>query len=78
MIFVNSMSDLFHEDVPEDFIADVFAVMGRAPQHTFQILTERHERLAELGRELPWHPTCGWVSRSRTGASSIALTPCAK
>jgi protein gp37 len=63
MIFVNSMSDLFHEDIPEDFIADVFAVMGRAPQHTFQILTKRHERLAELGRELPWHPNV-WMGVS--------------
>jgi protein gp37 len=55
MIFVNSMSDLFHEDIPEDFIADVFEVMGRARRHTFQILTKRHERLAELGQELTWH-----------------------
>ena len=44
-IFVNSMSDLFHEDVPYEFIAKVFAVMARCPQHTFQILTKRPERM---------------------------------
>lgn len=44
-IFVNSMSDLFHEDVPDDFIDRVFAIMALAPQHTFQILTKRPERM---------------------------------
>lgn len=44
-VFVNSMSDLFHEDVPNEFIARVFSVMGRAPQHTFQILTKRPARM---------------------------------
>ena len=63
MIFVNSMSDLFHEDIPEQFIVDVFEVMGRARQHTFQILTKRHERLADLGRELTWHPNV-WMGVS--------------
>src|SRR3954449_4805207 len=48
LIFVNSMSDLFHERVPADLIRDVFGVMGSASQHTFQILTKRHERLIEL------------------------------
>lgn len=47
-IFVNSMSDLFHKDVPDDFIASVFAVMAMAPQHTFQILTKRHARMRVL------------------------------
>ncbi len=46
--FVNSMSDLFHEDVPFEFIAKVFAVMALCPQHTFQILTKRAERMAEF------------------------------
>jgi len=46
-IFVNSMSDLFHEDVSDEFIDKVFAVMGLAPQHTFQILTKRPERMRE-------------------------------
>ncbi len=45
MIFVNSMSDLFHEDVPDAFIDKVFAVMALAPQHTFQVLTKRPERM---------------------------------
>ena len=44
-VFVNSMSDLFHEDVPDDFIDQVFAVMALCPQHTFQILTKRAERM---------------------------------
>jgi protein gp37 len=56
LVFVNSMSDLFHEDVPFDYIDQVFDVMERCPQHTFQILTKRPERLAEycnLWDELP-------------------------
>jgi protein gp37 len=54
-IFVNSMSDLFHPEVSEDFIRAVFDVMGDAYWHTFQILTKRSERLAELAVKLPWH-----------------------
>ncbi len=46
-IFVNSMSDLFHEDVPFEFIDKVFAVMALAPQHTFQVLTKRAQRMAQ-------------------------------
>jgi len=53
-IFVNSMSDLFLEAVPVDFIKQVFDVMGRAHWHTFQVLTKRAERLAELSSELLW------------------------
>ncbi|HBR14969.1 MAG TPA: hypothetical protein DD723_05425 [Candidatus Omnitrophica bacterium] len=53
-IFVNSMSDLFHKDVTDDFIKKVFDVMRRAPWHTFQILTKRADRLAEFHKELPW------------------------
>jgi protein gp37 len=56
LIFVNSMSDLFHEDIPDDFIGEVFDVMGQAHWHTFQVLTKRHERLAELAPLLTWHP----------------------
>jgi protein gp37 len=44
-IFVNSMSDLFHEDIPDSFVVDVFAVMALAPRHTFQVLTKRPERM---------------------------------
>ncbi|MGV0595673.1 DUF5131 family protein [Mycolicibacterium porcinum] len=47
-IFVNSMSDLFHDDVPADFIAKVFAIMALAPQHTFQVLTKRHGRMRSM------------------------------
>lgn len=47
-IFVNSMSDLFHADVPTEFIAQVFAVMAACPQHTFQVLTKRHGRMRSL------------------------------
>ncbi|HEU0304377.1 MAG TPA: DUF5131 family protein, partial [Gaiellaceae bacterium] len=54
MIFVNSMSDLFHERVPLGYIARVFETMERASWHTFQILTKRHERLAALSPSLPW------------------------
>jgi protein gp37 len=54
-VFVNSMSDLFHEDIPEEFIVRVFEVMGRAHWHTFQVLTKRHDRLAELAPRLAWH-----------------------
>lgn len=56
MIFVNSMSDLFHKDVPEDFILRAFDVMARARWHTFQVLTKRAERLAELSPRIPWSP----------------------
>ncbi len=47
-IFVNSMSDLFHDQVPDDFIAQVFAIMAIAPHHTFQVLTKRHARMRSL------------------------------
>lgn len=47
-VFVNSMSDLFHEDVPVEFIRDVWAVMARTPWHTYQILTKRPERMSEV------------------------------
>lgn len=56
MIFVNSMSDLFHRDVPIDFILKVFAVMKEASWHTFQVLTKRSERLLELDPQLEWMP----------------------
>ena len=55
-IFVNSMSDLFHEGVPLEFIKDVFATMVTTPQHTYQVLTKRAERLEELAPHLPWAP----------------------
>lgn len=54
MIFVNSMSDLFHEGIPIWFIQMVFQTMSENPHHIFQVLTKRHERLAELSSELVW------------------------
>lgn len=54
MVFVNSMSDLFHADVPDLFICDVFAVMHDMQQHTFQVLTKRAERMYELADKLVW------------------------
>jgi protein gp37 len=63
LIFVNSMSDLFHADVPEDYIALVFDVMQRTPQHTYQILTKRAQRLASLATRLKW-PENVWMGVS--------------
>lgn len=54
MIFVNSMSDLFHDAIPDDYIKKVFDVMVRANWHIFQILTKRAERMARLAPQLPW------------------------
>lgn len=62
-IFVNSMSDLFHEKVPVTFIKKVFATMRACPQHTFQILTKRSARLAELAPQLDWAPNV-WMGVS--------------
>lgn len=53
-IFVNSMSDLFHKDVPLDYIQQVFDVMNRAHWHRFQVLTKRADRLAEVSSQLEW------------------------
>jgi len=63
MIFVNSMSDLFHEDIPEEYIRDVFKVMRRAHWHTFQVLTKRSQELAGLAPRLPW-PRNVWMGVS--------------
>lgn len=54
IVFVNSMSDLFHKDVPLEFIQKVFKVMRDNPQHVFQVLTKRADRLLELDKELKW------------------------
>ncbi len=60
MVFVNSMGDLFHEEVPIDFIKRVFEVMERTPWHTYQLLTKRAERLANVASLLPW-PETVWM-----------------
>lgn len=62
-IFVNSMSDLFHSDVPLEFILRVFEVMGKAHWHRFQVLTKRAERVHELSAQLPWMPNI-WMGVS--------------
>lgn len=54
MVFVNSMSDLFHPDVPAEFIHSVFEVMNDCPHLIFQVLTKRSERLADLAHQLKW------------------------
>jgi protein gp37 len=56
VVFVNSMSDLFHKDVPLEFIQAVFKAMKDAPMHTFQVLTKRADRLKELSPYLDWAP----------------------
>jgi len=63
IIFVNSMSDLFHPDVPLKFIQRVFKTMNETPQHIYQVLTKRAERLAELSSELSWTPNI-WMGVS--------------
>ncbi|MDQ7825678.1 MAG: phage Gp37/Gp68 family protein [Candidatus Eremiobacteraeota bacterium] len=56
MIFVNSMSDLFHEAVPDDFILRIFGIMAHTPWHRFQILTKRSDRLKKMSSRIPWMP----------------------
>lgn len=63
LIFVNSMSDLFHDDVRLDYIQRVFEVMAQASQHRFQVLTKRSERLREVAEQLPW-PSNVWMGVS--------------
>jgi protein gp37 len=63
VVFVNSMSDLFHDEVPLEFIRRVFEVIEATPQHTYQVLTKRSKRLALLANELPW-PSNLWMGVS--------------
>lgn len=63
LVFVNSMSDLFHPSVPDDFIGRVFEVMADTPRHTYQVLTKRSRRLAELAPRLSW-PENVWMGVS--------------
>lgn len=63
LIFVNSMSDLFHKDVPEEYICRVFETMQACPQHTFQVLTKRSSRLAAMSSKLSW-PANVWIGVS--------------
>ena len=87
-IFVNSMSDLFHEGVSEHYIQNVFVVMVQANHHRFQVLTKRHRRLEELAPRLPWAPniwmgvsveTQRWVERVsalRNTAAAVKFLSC--
>lgn len=64
MIFVNSMSDLFHKDIPFEFIVKIFDVMKKAKWHNFQILTKRSERLKEFGKMYGEFPRNVWIGVS--------------
>ncbi len=74
-IFVNSMSDLFHEDIPDDFIFRVFDIMRKADWHRFQILTKRAERLKSLSKKLSW-PDNVWMGVSVENQSTTARIDC--
>jgi len=74
-IFVNSMSDLFHEDVPLDFISAVFQVMKETPQHTYQVLTKRADRLLKLSPQLSW-PANTWMGVSVENEDYLGRVDC--
>ncbi|HLJ54616.1 MAG TPA: phage Gp37/Gp68 family protein [Chthonomonadaceae bacterium] len=81
-IFVNSMSDLFHKDIPDEYIRRVFDVMVRADHHVFQVLTKRSSRLAALSRTLPFPPNvwCGVsieLNQMASRADHLRLVPAA-
>jgi len=71
MIFVNSMSDTFHKDVPTEFILDIFDQIRQYPQHIFQVLTKRAERL----REIKSYPTNAWVGVTVENSDNIVRIP---
>lgn len=73
LIFVNSMSDLFHKSVPDDFVLDVFATMRATPQHTYQVLTKRPERVLALDPKLDW-PANVWMGTSVESADYLDRT----
>lgn len=70
-IFVNSMSDLFHPDVPDEFIRRVFDTMVEADQHIYQVLTKRPERVAGISSKLPW-PSNVWIGTSIESAKYVS------
>jgi protein gp37 len=82
VVFVNSMSDLFHARVPAEFVAQVWDVMARTPQHTYQVLTKRPERMLRITRDLPVLPNV-WLGTSieddtRAGrTAALRATPAA-
>jgi protein gp37 len=71
VVFVNSMSDLFHARVPLTFVRDVFGVIADTPQHTYQILTKRSLRLLRVADELPWPPNL-WMGVSVENAAVLS------
>ena len=73
-VFVNSMSDLFHDEVPLEFTKRVFATMEQTPQHTYQILTKRSHRLREIASHLPW-PRNVWVGVSVEDQQRLSRIP---
>jgi protein gp37 len=70
LVFVNSMSDLFHNDVPESFIRDVAEVMASTPQHTYQVLTKRSHRLKQVSDRIEWSPNV-WLGVSIESARYV-------
>jgi protein gp37 len=70
LVFVNSMSDLFHAKVPISFIRDVFEVMAATPQHTYQVLTKRSRRLSRLADRVEW-PANVWMGVSVENAAQL-------
>lgn len=77
--FVNSMSDLFHDAVPDKFLDRVFSIIEATPHHTYQILTKRASALPSISRGVPARRTCGWACRWKTRSTvSRASTTCAR
>jgi protein gp37 len=70
VVFVNSMSDLFHARVPLDFVRQVFAVIADTPQHTYQVLTKRSARLPKIAATLDWPPNL-WMGVSIEHADTL-------
>jgi protein gp37 len=70
LVFVNSMSDLFHAQVPLDFVQQVFEVMAETPRHTYQLLTKRARRLRRVAGELDWPPNV-WMGVSVEDAEAL-------
>ena len=77
LVFVNSMSDLFHQSVPEVFVRSVFETMNRASHHTFQVLTKRPGRAASLSHSLDWTPNI-WLGTSIESDAVLGRLPLLK
>lgn len=75
LVFVNSMSDLFHHDVPLSFIHSVFRVMADCPRHRFQLLTKRHNRLVQLSDSIDW-PGNVWMGVSIESDAYVGRADC--